>query len=453
MQPSVVSWGSRAGCAPPVVPRYRGPVSNETATTPAEPPARSSSGGRRSPRAVGADEPLAPVYAVWELTTACDHACAHCGSRAAKARPDELDPDEALDVARQLVSAGCRELTLIGGEAYLRPDVYAICRVLSEGGVRVALQTGGRGLTPRVARRLAEAGLKGVGVSVDGPEAVHDELRASRGSHRAALAALRNARQAGLSITSNSQVNRLNAHLLPETLAPLAAAGVKVWRCQLTVPMGRAADRPEWILEPWRVPEVIDTLARLQQEQAELAAARGLPPRHMLSIQLGNNLGYYGPHEVILRSRPGGRATFWSGCKAGRHTVGIESDGTLKACPSLPTAPYRGGSLREHSLDALFAEAPELAFTRQPRAGELWGFCGTCEYGPTCQAGCSFTAHCTLGRRGNNPFCYHRARTLEARGRRERLVPVAAAGGQPYDFGRFEVVEEDWPAPAEESLP
>ena len=394
---------------------------------------------------MAAGEPLAPVYAVWELTTACDHACAHCGSRAARARPDELDADEALGVARQLVAAGCREVTLIGGEAYLRPDVYALCQVLSEGGVRVAMQTGGRGLTPEVARRLAEAGLKGVGVSVDGPEAVHDELRASRGSHRAALAALRAARAAGLSTTSNSQINRLNAHLLAETLAPLAEAGVKVWRCQLTVPMGRAADRPEWILEPWRVPEVIDTLARLQAEQAELARARGLPPRHMLSIQLGNNLGYYGPHEVILRSRPGGRATFWTGCKAGRHTVGIESDGTLKACPSLPTAPYRGGSLRERPLLELFEQAPELAFTRASRAHELWGFCGTCEYGPTCQGGCSFTAHCTLGRRGNNPFCYHRARTLQARGRRERLVPVEAAAGQPYDFGRFEVIEEDLP--------
>ena len=31
-----------------------------------------------------------PVYAVWEITMCCDHACAHCGSRAAVARPDEL---------------------------------------------------------------------------------------------------------------------------------------------------------------------------------------------------------------------------------------------------------------------------------------------------------------------------------------------------------------------------
>ena len=40
-----------------------------------------------------------PVYAVWEITLRCDHACAHCGSRAAKARPDERPTfKELLDI-------------------------------------------------------------------------------------------------------------------------------------------------------------------------------------------------------------------------------------------------------------------------------------------------------------------------------------------------------------------
>ena len=51
-----------------------------------------------------------------------------------------------------------------------------------------------------------------------------------------------------------------------------------------------------------------------------------------------------------------------------------------------------------------------------------------------------------MGKRGNNPFCYHRAKTLKDRGARERLVQVTAAIGERYDFGRFELVEEEWPA-------
>ena len=58
-------------------------------------------------------------------------------------------------------------------------------------------------------------------------------------------------------------------------------------------------------------------------------------------------------------------------------------------------------------------------------------------------AGCSFTTHCLLGKRGNNPLCYHRAQTLRAQGKRERLMQVVKPKGIPYDFGRFTVIEED----------
>ena len=35
---------------------------------------------------------------VWEITLRCDLACTHCGSRAGKARPDEISTAEALDL-------------------------------------------------------------------------------------------------------------------------------------------------------------------------------------------------------------------------------------------------------------------------------------------------------------------------------------------------------------------
>ncbi len=66
------------------------------------------------PEDVGVDK---PIYAVWEVTLRCDHACAHCGSRAARARPDELTLDDMKRVAHDLARMGTREVTLIGGEA------------------------------------------------------------------------------------------------------------------------------------------------------------------------------------------------------------------------------------------------------------------------------------------------------------------------------------------------
>ncbi|HMI84698.1 MAG TPA: hypothetical protein VK550_11445 [Polyangiaceae bacterium] len=51
-----------------------------------------------------------------------------------------------------------------------------------------------------------------------------------------------------------------------------------------------------------------------------------------------------------------------------------------------------------------------------------------------------------FGKRGNNPFCHHRALDLLRQGRCERLTCVARAAGEPFDHGLFEVIEEDWPA-------
>ncbi len=63
-----------------------------------------------------------PMYAIWELTLRCDLACRHCGSRAGRARRDELTSREALDLVIALRDLGVNEVTLIGGEAYLRSD-------------------------------------------------------------------------------------------------------------------------------------------------------------------------------------------------------------------------------------------------------------------------------------------------------------------------------------------
>ena len=130
---------------------------------------------------------------------------------------------------------------------------------------------------------------------------------------------------------------------------------------------------------------------------------------------------------------------------AGIHVISIESDGTIKACPSLPTAPYAGGKVTDLPLERIWAESPEVRFSRDRTSDELWGFCKTCYYAELCRAGCSWTAHVTLGRRGNNPFCYHRVTQLRRKGLRERLVQKERAPGEPYDFGRFEIIEEPWP--------
>jgi radical SAM protein with 4Fe4S-binding SPASM domain len=376
---------------------------------------------------------LRPAYVVWELTLRCDLKCTHCGSRAAKARPDELSTHEALGVVKQLAAMGTDEVVLIGGEAYLHDGFLEIARALADAGITPTLTTGGRGVDETLARAMAAAGIRRVSVSIDGMEAAHDRMRALSGSFAAACAALDNCRAAGMVVTANTNLNRLNRDDLEPLYAHLRQRGIVAWQLQLTTPLGRAADRTDMILQPWDLLDLMPRIAALKTRAFEDGIA----------IMPGNNLGYFGPEEALLRSPKEGMTDHWQGCQAGRFVMGIESDGAVKGCPSLQTAHYVGGKLRERSLASIWNDTPELGFARARTVDDLWGFCKSCPFAEPCMGGCSFTAHALFGRPGNNPYCHFRARQYAKQGKRERLVPREAAPGLPFDNGSFDLVVED----------
>ncbi|MBX3226761.1 MAG: radical SAM protein [Labilithrix sp.] len=380
-----------------------------------------------------------PAYVVWELTLRCDQPCTHCGSRAGEARPSELSTEEAIRVAGELAAMGAKEVVLIGGEAYLHPGFLDVIAALARAGVRPVTTTGGRGIDAALARAMADAGLVVASVSIDGLEATHDLMRAARGSFASATAALGHLRAAGVTVAANTNVNRLNEADLEPLYEHLRAAGVRSWQVQLTTPLGRAADRPEMVLQPWDLLRILPRVAALKER------AR----RDGILVMPGNNLGYFGPEEATLRSLREGEAEHWQGCQAGRYVMGIESDGAVKGCPSLQTASYVGGTLRERPLAAIWDDAPELAITRARTTDFLWGYCGECAFGEVCMGGCTFTAHAFFGRPGNNPYCHYRARVMQERGVRERIVLRAPAPGTPFDHATFDLVVEPFDSPDE----
>ncbi len=387
-----------------------------------------------------------PRYVVWELTLRCDHACTHCGSRAGVAREIELTTAQALEVVDQLAAMGAKEVVLIGGEAYLHEGFFDIIRALAARDMSPVMTTGGRAIDLALATKMREAGLLRCSVSIDGLEPTHDAMRARRGSFRDGLRAIRAIADAGMVVQANTNFNRLNEKDLEPLYETLLAAGVKAWQVQLTSPLGRAADRPEMLLQPW---ELLDLLPRI----AELKK-RGF--RDGLILMPGNNLGFFGPEEALLRSPFEGGVDHFRGCMAGRYVMGIESDGAVKGCPSLQTAHYVGGTVRETPLAEIWNDSAPLAFTRARTAeADLWGFCKTCAYAEVCMGGCSFTAHGFFGKIGNNPYCHFRAMEHRRRGQRERLIATDAASGLPFDHGMFELVVEpfDAPLPERESDP
>lgn len=371
-----------------------------------------------------------PVHVVWELTLACNLRCAHCGSRAGRPRSDELTTDEIRSIVAELAALGTREISLIGGEAYLRRDWLDIIRAVAESGIKCGLQTGGRALTRAKIEAAVAAGLSSAGVSVDGTEEVHDRLRGVPGSFRQALSAIEEFARAGLTPGCNTQINRLSAPVLEETYEHIYAAGARMWQIQLTVPAGNAAEQVDLILQPWQIPETYDTLARLF-ERGRKAGFR---------LFSGNNIGYFGPYEHLWRTMTDEPA-YWDGCGAAESGMAIEADGVVKGCPSLHKGEYGGGNVRDHgNLTEIWLAMQ--ASVRPNVERPAWGFCGTCYYKSVCKSGCTWTAGSILGVPGNNPLCDHRARTLRDAGLRERFEQISAAPGEPFDQGLWRLALE-----------
>jgi radical SAM protein with 4Fe4S-binding SPASM domain len=375
-------------------------------------------------------------YAVWEVTLRCRLDCRHCGSRAGRARPDELSTDEALELLDELVAAGIREVTLAGGEPLLRPDWETLVRGAADRGLDCNLLTGGYRVTADEARRLRAAGASRVSVSVDGLEQAHVFWRGRHDAWREALRSLATFRDAGLPIACNTQLNRLSAPDLPELYEVLRDIGVTGWQLQLTMPFGNAAEQASRILQPCELLDLFPVLALLIERGA----------REGVRIVPADCVGYFGPLDEAIR-RDG---AIWQGCQAGLAGLGIEADGAVKGCLSLPTEAFVGGNVRERPLTEILETVPlrmNLGGGTPEGVAHLWGFCATCVFAALCRGGCSNTTQVLLGRRGNNPYCHHRAVALAREGRRERVRLARSAPDRPFGVGLFDLVEEPFDAP------
>lgn len=368
-----------------------------------------------------------PTYLVWELTLACDLGCKHCGSRAGKARTNELSTDKCLELVEQFAESGIREITLIGGEAYLREDWDIIATAISDAGMRCGITTGARNFSQERVDKAVAARVHTIGISIDGLQQTHDLLRGP-GSFKALMEAAERIADTPIRLTTNSQINRLSLPELPALADQIVAMGSKAWQMAVTVPLGRAADRPDLVLQPYELLELFPLLVWLKRNHLDPAGVHLFP---------ANNVGYFGPYAAELR-----RGSHFSGCGAGRSTLGVEADGSLKACPSLPSADYTVGNLGEDNLESLSATDSELHKLGRRTVDDLWGYCATCYYAEECLAGCTWTSHAILGRPGNNPYCVHRQIELAKDGIREKIQKVVAAPGVPFDYGRFELIHE-----------
>lgn len=156
---------------------------------------------------LGAPRPVV----VWAVTRACNLKCVHCYASATPGpAPGELTHDEGMALIDDLAKFQVPAVLFSGGEPLVRPDLLDFVERAQSNGLSCTLSTNGMLIDDAMADRLAEIGLKYIGISVDGQPQRHDKLRGHKGAHHSALAAIDRCRARGIKVGVRFTVHALN---------------------------------------------------------------------------------------------------------------------------------------------------------------------------------------------------------------------------------------------------
>jgi MoaA/NifB/PqqE/SkfB family radical SAM enzyme len=156
----------------------------------------------------------APLLVTWQLTRDCDLCCLHCCTDSApgKRLRDELDSDEAMRLARDLIDASVPYVMLCGGEPLIVPHFMEVAEALGRAGVQLKIETNGQRLDDAIVAQLATLPIRSVQISLDGDtQAVYERQRPGA-SLAKAHAACRAVRDAGLPLEITFAPSQLNLH-------------------------------------------------------------------------------------------------------------------------------------------------------------------------------------------------------------------------------------------------
>lgn len=331
-----------------------------------------------------------PRQAVWEMTLRCNMNCMHCGSRAGKARQDELTLEECRDIAKQLIDMGLEQITLIGGEIFTLDFWHIIARQFVDSGVSTNIITNAYLLGDKQLEQIEKSGIKMVAVSIDGTEKTHNLIRGKKDSFERAIKALDILKEKGYQTSVVTTVMKLNIDQLEELYKIFKDHKVDAWQIQLATPMGNASDN-DLLVEPERVKDIIDFIVDKRNESD-------------MVIFPGDDIGYYNEKEEELRGYPG-ESFIFNGCGAGLFVVGIDSVGNVKGCESLYDDKFIEGNLRKESLEEIWNKEGAFSYNRDFTPDKLTGKCKNCEMGKYCAGGCRQMCYFTSGEYYNNMYC------------------------------------------------
>lgn len=214
---------------------------------------------------------LKPIV-VFNCTARCNLKCLHCYSSSdGREREPELSTAQAKGLIDQVADFGCPVLLFSGGEPMLRGDLFELMAYAGQKGLRIVISTNGTRIDAEAAERLAELNLSYAGISLDGPESLHDHFRGVSGSFAATMRGIEHCRRAGLRTGLRFTMTRENIESIPEVFRVAREAGVGRICFYHLIRTGRAEQLSSQTPEPNRVRRALDTI----MDHTDTAVAEG----------------------------------------------------------------------------------------------------------------------------------------------------------------------------------
>ena len=398
-----------------------------------------------------------PRLIFWEVTKGCNLRCVHCRATATElASPSDLPTSKALEIIDQIDAYGNPILVLSGGEPLYRPDIFQLARYATDKGLRVALATNGTLVTKELARKIVDAGVKRVSISLDGATAeTHDSFRGIPGAFEAAIYGFKNLKEVGMPVQINMTIARHNAAELPAVLEMVRGLGADALHTFLLVPVGCGVDIAESQMVPpeeyerilnWFYDRSLDSGLELKatcaphyfrvsrQRRAAERRATGYgngpaqtpvvagPPPEIGAIEMtmpgstgisfnpsqpgmAGHTGHPGGHPG---GHPDGMSAVTKGCLAGTGVCFLSHEGEVFPCGYLPAL---AGDLKKQTFADIWDNS-EVFHTLRDDDG-LKGKCGCCEFRHVCM-GCRARAFAATGDfMASEPFCVYQPKAFE----------------------------------------
>ena len=368
------------------------------------------------------------------LTGRCNLHCAYCFYADEMAGRHDLPLERWLTFFDELKGLAVRNLTLSGGEVFMRPDLWDLIDGVVESRMRYGILSNGTLITEKTLLRFEETGrrrrLNSIQISIDGScAAVHDASRGA-GSFDKAIRGLRLLKEAGFPVTVRVTVNRHNVNDL-DNIARLLLydIGIPKFSTNDAMPMGTGCARQETIvLTPAQRPVAMQALVRLE------AAYGG-----RITASAGSLALWRMYREMEHARKTGEQPRRWkmgalSSCGCMFCKLAVHHDGMIAPCNMLAAASL--GTINETPVRDIWKHHPLLKEMRERSRIHMEDVpgCNNCEWNPYCNGGCPAVV---FAQTGNlyiaSPDCCYRDFLAETGAEGEKAVIYEPPDGEQVD--------------------